>query len=510
MALVPALKVDWNANGSFADTGEDVTARVIGFVEATRGRKLTAGNLDRPRPGRLVCFLNNESGDYSSFNSGSPIAGDVLPKRKVQLSAVNGGTSGNLWTGYLESIVPLPKRAGGIDLVRLTAVGAFGIAGEPEVALAMATNKGTGAAIDDILDAADWPAGDRSIDAGQTTMDRYWEDRKKALTALFEVIVTEGGFAYEDPDGKIVFEGRHARVDPTHATSQATFSDAPGAALSYRLRSGIVQEDPLKFIRNDFRATIQRYTVGSLAVLWTLSESGADSPSISPGQPQIFWAAYPNPDSAVGAESVNAWTDITTVTDVAANSQAGGGGSDLTSDIGIAFSKFGNSVKITLTNNHATLPAFITLLQARGTPVTADNPVSVMAEDTASQNTYGLRTLRDPAKFIPNTTEGQDWCNAQNAIWPDPLPFIAMTIQGHRDSAHADELITRALSERITVKADAAAGLGFDRDFFIEGMTYRIWPGASEVTYLLSDAVPFSDWWIIGSSELGINTRLYY
>ena len=49
--------------------------------------------------------------------------------------------------------------------------------------------------------------------------------------------------------------------------------------------------------------------------------------------------------------------------------------------------------------------------------------------------------------------------------------------------------MSRDVSDVITVTADNAAGLGHDREFFIEGMNHRVSSGGRhDVTYLLGDA----------------------
>lgn len=82
------LYVDWDNNLSFSDATEDLT-EVILYVTCSRGRDYASQLTGRSIAGILRATLNNESGDYSSFNTSSPIAGNILPGRKVQLCASN-------------------------------------------------------------------------------------------------------------------------------------------------------------------------------------------------------------------------------------------------------------------------------------------------------------------------------------------------------------------------------------------------------------------------------------
>jgi len=688
------LAIDWNNDDDYLDTGEDVTSRTL-RVEFSRGRDYASQLTGRSVGGRLTAVLNNESGDYNSFNSSSPIYGNILPGRKVHFlggslgtiyrnlcpnpsvetnltgwaeyksatgttersneqaykglysiklvmtnsgaadQVVGRGTELNipveegktysfqvwvkvtallsckgrlyldfrseaggylgtyyadqtsvtadfvqlkiegttapagtayvtcnvylwstaasatgtayfdafqveesatcsdyidgaqsycewegtahasishnaltLWTGFLQRLTPIPS-AHQANLAQLEAIGPLGYLNEREVSLAMQTNRATGAAIGDVLDEAAWPAGDRTIDTGQTTMARFWTNRIACLTALRKVEETENGFILESRDGKVVFEDRHHRFKTPHITSQATFTDAPAGARVYDF---IEQEDPLPGIFNIFSASVQRYTTGSLAILWTLSESGANSPSIEAGESKSFWAQYPNPASANDVFGVDAWTTPVATIDYTANSQANGAGTDMTSDIGVAVTKFGQTMKITLTNNHAMLTAYITLLQARGTPVTADDPVTIREEDTTSQTSYGERSCPSLAEFIPDTVEALDWCNFNLGIYKEPIPVLAITVSGNRDAIHFTEVISRDISDRITIVADNKTKLGINEDFFIEAERHMITEGGMlhRVVYECSPVTGYSKFWIIGTSLLGQSTALGY
>jgi hypothetical protein len=245
-------------------------------------------------------------------------------------------------------------------------------------------------------------------------------------------------------------------------------------------------------------------------VLWTLSESGSSSPQLAPGESKTWWARFPTPDSATDAWVVDAWT-TTTATDMTANSASGGGGTPLTSDIGIAVSKFANSMKITLTNNHATLAAFVTLLQARGTPVTRDDPVRKTADDSASQTAYGIRTFPSIARFIPDTDEGQDWADFNLSIHKDPQPVLQIEIIAQVSSGNSVEVLERDISERVTIVATNAAGLGINQDFFIEKIRHIAVPGGLlRAIFDLSPATGYSGFWTLDVSKLDTETRLAY
>ena len=252
--------------------------------------------------------------------------------------------------------------------------------------------------------------------------------------------------------------------------------------------------------------------VASLATLWTLSESGASSPSIPAGVARTWIARYPTRASVNSAEAVNAWTTTAATTDVLLNSSADGLGTNMTvADLGIAVSKSSETMAITLTNNNATTAGYVIKLQARGTAVSASDPVTIEATDSTSQTAFGKRTWPSRTKFIPDTDEGIDWASFNLSIYKDPTAVLRLSYFANRDTNAINEMLDRDISERVTVVAENTADLSINRDFFIEAVQHKIDADRlHRVTYLLSDAVQFSDFWVLNTSALGTSTRLAY
>ena len=64
---------------------------------------------------------------------------------------------------------------------------------------------------------------------------------------------------------------------------------------------------------------------------------------------------------------------------------------------------------------------------------------------------------------------------------------------------------------KITVVGTGAAGLGVNEDFFIEAEKHSIDASRTHnVTWELSNAAKFSDFWVLDTSKLGTSTRLGY
>jgi hypothetical protein len=503
------LQVDWNNDGDWGDTGEEIDMGRVRGITCSFGRDRASQLTGRSKAGTLRVVLDNRSGDYNPFNADSPIYGNILPGRPVRLLGTSTTQSDQaIWQGYLTRVTPQVFLGGDATAI-LEATGPLGQINLDQIEVAMVTSQRTDQVVDDILDAAGFGAGSgyRTLDTGKTTISRYWKSQSYAVPALQEVESTEGGFIREGKDGKIVFDNRHHRLAGVGLTSQATYSDASGAARVY---SGLIMDDPLPHIFNIFESAVQTYTTASVAVLWTLSETGASSPSIAPGVARTWIARYPTTASANNAEGVNAWTTTAATTDMLANTAADGSGTNVTASIGISVSKSSETMEITLTNN-GSVTAYITKLQARGTAITADDPASIKQEDATSQTAFGKRTWPSKTKFIPDTDEALDWADFNLSVYKDPTAVLRMTYFANRDTNAINEMLDRDISERVTVEAENTADLSIDRDFFIEAISHKISANRlHQVTYLLSDAVQFSDFWVLNTSALGTSTRLAY
>jgi hypothetical protein len=493
------ILVDWDNDGDFLDAIENIT-NSMESAQFFRGRDYASQLTGKARAGRLELILNNSDKRFNAFLDSGPLYGNLLAGRPIKITMDVGGQKTTLWYGFLDSL--------DIDRngwwARIRGVGPLGKIARREVNVPMQTSIATGAAAGVVLDEIGWPAGDRTIDAGQTIMTRWWTGGEiTVISALRGIENTEFAYVGESKDGKLIFEDRHHRLKDPHLTSQATFTDDTDLTLRYQK---IKQQGPLKQVFNIIEVDVRLYSVGALAVLWELDSN--EVPAIGPGDTLDFWANFPNPRSDPEAHAVDAWTTPAATTDYEANSASDGSGTDLTSLIGVAVSKFDTSMKISLTNN-ASQTAHITKLQARGTPVNASDPITIKAEDSSSQTAHGERVYPSPAKFVPTTNQAQDYCDFLVSIYKDQIPVLRTDFIANTDDNHLNQARLRDISDRITVQND---WLGIDEDFFIEAITHRISHAGLE-HWVRMDVSPASFWsgyWILGTSQLGIDTKLAY
>ena len=504
------FEVDWTGDGDYGDTNEDVTGDTIKINSATLGRSFGSPLTSFAPSGKLVATLRNDADKYSPSNGDSPLTGNLIPGRLVRLRTTSPA-SATLWTGYLYSIVPHISPNHG-KTATLTAIGPLGRIGQKNIKAAMQTSRRTDQAIGDILDAAGWGGSDRNLDAGKTTMTRWWADNITCFNALREVEATEAGFIREEKDGDIAFEDRHHRIEDT--ANLATYSDHATSSGAIRMVAPVRQVDPSSLIFNEFTSRVRTYTVGSVAVLWTLMETGSASPVIGPGETRTFIAIYPTPeDESSGNVAVNAWTTLASTTDYTANTESDGSGTDMTSSLSISLTKQARAIKIAVTNGHASDVCYLTKLQARGTPVSRSEPVEVIAEDATSKTAFGERSYPRPAsaRFVPDTTEAQGWCGYNLSIFKDPFSLIEIIFSANKSSDNMTEALRVEVSDRVTVQLDENAGFGQDGIHFVENVTHMIRSKTEHwVKLVLSDGVKYGGFWLMNTGALDTTTRLAY
>lgn len=500
------VEIDWDNNGTFTGTGENVTARTL-RVEFARGRDVDSQLTGRSVAGTMQILLNDQSGDYNSFNSASPLTGSLLPGRLVQLRMTGPGTAtGTLWRGYIERITPRPS-ARDLDTVLIDCIGPLGFVNQKEISLGMLVTADSGSVIGSILDQAGWStaAGYRDIDAGISDIRRVWFARRRALDAMREIEVTEAGFLRESGSGGIVFESRQRRLTGTYQTSQSSFSDAAGATLVY---NRVEQEDPLPFVFSEFIATIFPYTVGASGTLWRLQQTGTLSPVLGPSSTITVWALYPNPTATNNAVGVDSWVTPTATTDYSVTSDQAGTGTNLNANVALTVTTYGNEMRMVFSNT-GTRTGYLSTAQARGVPLLALDRYTVSASNTST--IFGTRTYPSPAQLLSDGIEGKDWADWNSAIYGTPGARFVMEFTANRTTAMLNEAAKREISHRISIVATGSGNLGAARESYIEAMKHVIDEHRTHsVIYYLSDGTQLSDAWVLSTSELGTRTRLNY
>ena len=148
-----------------------------------------------------------------------------------------------------------------------------------------------------------------------------------------------------------------------------------------------------------------------------------------------------------------------------------------------------------------------TVTRADGEPQTATDATSVAA--------YGRRDLHLSETLNVADGEAQafaDWLVAEFKDVRSRVPEVTLTPEKN-PTVLWPEALGRELLDKVNAEVTTIAGDDFDEDCYIEGVAHnvnmvgtRFW----ETGFQLSPDLPFTDWWVLGVSELGVDTRLAY
>jgi hypothetical protein len=204
---------------------------VVDNIQTKRGRNPQA---DQFQTGTLTMRIVDQNGDFNPQNPSSPYYNLLTPMRKVQITATYGAITYPIFAGFITSYqTTTPKNALDVVYTTITAVDAFRLAQNAQVSTVAGTSAGqlSGARINALLDAIDWPASMRDVDAGLTTMQADPGTARTSLAAMQTVETSEYGALYVDAAGSFVFQDRSVTAGSTGATP-TVFND-DGTDISY-------------------------------------------------------------------------------------------------------------------------------------------------------------------------------------------------------------------------------------------------------------------------------------
>jgi hypothetical protein len=209
--------LDTNVLADSASVIVDVSNQVDS-IQTIRGRNAQA---DQFQTGTLSLRIVDQNGDFNPQNPSGPYYNLLTPMRKVQITATYGAVTYPIFSGFITSYTTTtPKNANDVVYTTIQAVDAFRLAQNAQISTVAGTSAGqlSGARINALLDAIDWPASMRDVDAGLTTMQADPGTARTSLAAMQTVETSEYGALYVDAAGSFVFQDRNVTAGSTGAT----------------------------------------------------------------------------------------------------------------------------------------------------------------------------------------------------------------------------------------------------------------------------------------------------
>src|SRR5262249_34851149 len=155
--------------------------------------------------------LDNAALRYSRYNASSPIYGKMLPGRPVLIQAVHNAITYPRFRGEL--METNESGYNGLPAVTISCLDGFETLRRSKIRLTtLQEAQRVDTVLTAILNAANWPAGRRTLDTALATLVDYWAFDKAAIDELRTVALNEaGGQFYQDTSGNMRFENRDYR-----------------------------------------------------------------------------------------------------------------------------------------------------------------------------------------------------------------------------------------------------------------------------------------------------------
>ena len=204
---------------------------VVDSIKTVRGRSANADNF---QTGNMSLRIIDQNGYFNPMNPSSPYYNLLTPMRKVQITASYGIKTYPIFAGYITSYsTTTPKDVGDVVYTTITAVDGFRLAYNAQISTVASATAGqtSGTRIGKLLDAIGWPASQRDIDTGQTTVQADPGTARTGLAALQTIESTEYGALYMDALGNFVFQDR-LLTSSSVAGTPTVFNDN-GTGISY-------------------------------------------------------------------------------------------------------------------------------------------------------------------------------------------------------------------------------------------------------------------------------------
>ncbi len=501
------IYVDWDGDFDFNAPSEAIWPDV---VEASWRLGMRAAYQSVADENTCTLTLRNTDGKYNPENTASPLYGQLVPQRLVKISATVDGQEVPLWRGWIDSIEPEWQRAGaqtGETVAKIECIGGKGYLSRHELNLPLQQNKTADQIIDLALQRAAlppavggvWILGQSrlgidtrlaaqsdyaDLDTGLATIGTYGDVRgegetKTAYKVIQEVTEAERGRFFFARDGKAVFWNRHHLIlNSQTLTATLDTSGALGArptAIAYHYGDDLVNSVAV--------TAYPRKTTGS-STLWAL-DTALD---IGPGSTLELEAPYTVDGQPAGGANV---------TPTGAVFSQGSGTVTLDESAERALLSIANSG-----TNTATLSG----LALEGDALTSHNQIVIRAQDDESIAQYGRRAeMRLNLQALEDADLARQIAETELARRSTPVGHIRnFEMTRAPDGAYLDW----TLGTRVRL---AAPELGHAAEYFIMGEAHRIGPGLATHTakYTLEPANA-NAYWVLGVSQLGIDTRLGY
>lgn len=208
----------------------DITNDIV-QVSIRRGRNRI---LNKFEAGTANVTIYDVNGDWNPNNPAGAYYGDLKPLRKIQIYADYNGTRYYMFSGFITDYdTSFNIGTDEVSRVVLKCVDAFRLLQGAQITTVTGAGAGqlSGARVEAVLDATEWPSGLRDIDTGQSTLQADPGTPRTALQALRTVEDSEFGGLFLDAEGLVTFVDRNQLTTSLAAPLYNFADDGTGIAF---------------------------------------------------------------------------------------------------------------------------------------------------------------------------------------------------------------------------------------------------------------------------------------
>lgn len=492
MTTTWTIAIDWDRNGNFTGTYDDVTERAHSINWFLGARQPYQDSVDNSK---LELILNNVDKHFSPENTSSPLTGNLAPFRPVRVQSNDGTTTRTHWTGWIETISPDVGQYGERK-VKITAAGPMQFFKGKETSIQVQENKRTDEIIQQLIEEVQIPPQlnrttllgvtgyselgvntylpdmtiDYSLEQGLTTLayaaDNWIRQDDKEATfnvyrAISDTVAAERGRFIFNRAGQAVFWNRHHLLTDTDI--DASF-DNTMTGLDYNFAG-------LDEFKNEVKVSCHPRTISSgEAILWSLDEPV----TVQPDGVRTIGASYTDDsENRIGGKDVR-------LSGVVFSEGTGG----------ISIEAGANRATITVYNHSKTENLVLSECEIRGTKITDFGRMDAVAVDNESIAYYGQRTMSMNLPSVDNLDYAQTIADFELGRRSTPTGKVStLTLRSHGENGgnqHTEQL-ARTLGDRIEILEEQTQ---HDGQYFIIGEAHKLSDGGTmyETTWYLESA----------------------
>jgi hypothetical protein len=315
-------------------------------------------------------------------------------------------------------------------------------------------------------------AFDAAADSFAYVGDTWKESETSELDAIQDIMRSCLGVFYVNRRGKPIYRAR------TYRPLNASTSDWSGSGDTKIMKVDAVglQDETLY---NEVQLALRQRKAGTAAsVLWTLR----DTPTVNAYSTLTYVAGFTDPVTGSTCGCLNGVTPVLAT--------------DYTNNANLVVSVFWRAADAVVQVYNSSAGAIaLTLLQLRGTPITNLDQTLFKKTGTTSPK----KTRWHDAPLLSNSISASsyvNWLYSSLSLFTDKARQVTITPGSATDLEQVAQL---DVNRRVTLIDGSIA--------FVNWVHHSIQPGSHTVTLGLSPAIS-STMWILGTSQLGVDTAL--